>query len=188
MRSGPRASTRLRLCGLDHWCASSALHHHRLDLKRHPHLALLLPQPVKRQTDGSSLDSDPPTSTSSNLLPCAHTSISIHDSHVADAAGTLKSNPAAWSIIQADGSFGVLWVEPPHRGLGLGNLALKKCVSRLGTYCGFSGNQVTGTGILGWQWADASPVNARSIQFFSRQEDRLDCGDCRHSYRSNRAR
>ena len=96
-----------------------------------------------------------------------HTSISIHDSH---ATGTPKSNPVAWSIIQADGSFGVLWVEPSHRGLGLGDLVFNECVSRSGTFHGFSGNQATGMGILGWQWADASPVNARSIQFFSRQE------------------
>ena len=101
----------------------------------------------------------------------AHTSISIRDGHAIDAVtGTPKSTPVAWSIIQADGSFGVLWVEPSHRGLGLGDLVLDECVSRSGTYRGFSGNQVTGTGILGWQWADASPVNARSIQFFSRQE------------------
>jgi len=101
----------------------------------------------------------------------AHTSISIRDGHAIDAAtGTQKSTPVAWSIIQADGSFGVLWVEPSHRGLGLGDLVLNECVSRSGTYHGFSGNQVAGTGILGWQWADASPVNARSIQFFSRQE------------------
>jgi len=101
----------------------------------------------------------------------AHTSISIRDGHAIDAAtGTPKSTPVAWSIIQADGSFGVLWVEPSHRGLGLGDLVLNECVSRSGTYRGFSGDQVTGTGILGWQWADASPVNARSIQFFSRQE------------------
>ena len=101
----------------------------------------------------------------------AHTSISIHDGHAIDAVtGTPKSTPVAWSIIQADGSFGVLWVEPSHRGLGLGDLVLNECVSRSGTYHGFSGNQVTGTGILGWQWADASPVNSRSIQFFSRQE------------------
>lgn len=100
----------------------------------------------------------------------AHTSISVRDSHAVDATGASKSNPVAWSIIQADGSFGVLWVEPSHRGLGLGNLVLNECVSRSETYHGFSGNQVTGTGILGWQWADASPVNVRSIQFFSRQE------------------
>ena len=97
----------------------------------------------------------------------AHTSISVYDSQI---IGTSKSNPVAWSIIQADGSFGVLWVELSHRGLGLGNLVLDECISRSGTYHGFGGNQVTGTGILGWQWADASPVNARSIQFFSRQE------------------
>ena len=97
-----------------------------------------------------------------------HTSISIHDSHLIDANG--KSNPVAWSMIQADGSFGVLWVEPSHRGLGLGDLVLNECVARLGTFHGVIGNQVTGTGILGWQWADASPVNARSVQFFSRQE------------------
>jgi len=101
----------------------------------------------------------------------AHTSISIRDGHAVDViTGTPKSTPVAWSIIQADGSFGVLWVEPSHRGLGLGDLVLNECVSMSGTYHGFSGKQVTGTGILGWQWADASPVNARSIQFFSRQE------------------
>ena len=99
----------------------------------------------------------------------AHTSISIRDNHLPVEANG-KSNPVAWSIIQADGSFGVLWVEPSHRGLGLGDLALSECINRLETYRGFSGNQVTGTNILGWQWADASPVNARSIQFFSRQE------------------
>lgn len=100
----------------------------------------------------------------------AHASISIRDGQAVDATGTPKSTPVAWSIIQADGSFGVLWVEPSHRGLGLGDLVLNECVCRSETYHGFSGNQVTGTGILGWQWADASPVNARSIQFFSRQE------------------
>ena len=100
----------------------------------------------------------------------AHTSISIHDRNAVDVDGTSKSNPVAWSIIQADGSFGVLWVEPSHRGLGLGDFVLNECMRRLGTYHGFSGNQVTGTGILGWQWADASPANPRSIQFFLRQE------------------
>ena len=102
----------------------------------------------------------------------AHSSISIHDSHLANANvnGTAKSNPIAWSLIQADGSFGVLWVEPSHRGLGLGDLVLDECVSRSEAYHGFSRKRVTGTGILGWQWADASPVNARSVQFFSRQE------------------
>jgi len=97
-----------------------------------------------------------------------HASISIHDRYLIDANG--KSNPVAWSIIQADGSFGVLWVEPSHRGLGLGDLVLNECVGRSETYHGFSGNRVTGTGILGWQWADGSPLNARSVQFFSRQE------------------
>jgi len=100
----------------------------------------------------------------------AHTSISVRDSHIVGSDQTSKSNPIAWSIIQADGSFGVLWVEPSHRGLGLGDLVLSECMSRLETYHGFSGNKVNGTGILGWQWADASPVNARSVQFFSRQE------------------
>jgi len=101
----------------------------------------------------------------------AHTSVSVRDGHaVDDITGTPKSTPVAWSIIQADGSFGVLWVEPSHRGLGLGDLVLNECVARLETYHGFSGNRVTGTGILGWQWADASPVNAHSIQFFLRQE------------------
>ncbi|KAF9651138.1 hypothetical protein BDM02DRAFT_978122 [Thelephora ganbajun] len=103
-----------------------------------------------------------------------HTSISIRDRNCltdVNAVGTsTDSNPVAWSIIQADGSFGVLWVEPSHRGLGLGDLVLNECVSRLETYHGFSGNKVTGTGILGWQWADVSPANARSVQFFSRQE------------------
>ena len=100
----------------------------------------------------------------------AHTSISIHDAHVADGTSKPNPNPVAWSIIQADGSFGVLWVEPSHRGLGLGDLVLKECMNQLETYHGLSGKRVTGTGILGWQWADASPENARSIQFFLRQE------------------
>jgi len=47
---------------------------------------------------------------------------------------------------------------------------LSECIGRLETYHGFSGKRVTGTGILGWQWADASPVNPRSVQFFLRQE------------------
>lgn len=108
----------------------------------------------------------------------AHTSIVVYDSHRtgtislngSDETPIRKSNPVAWSIIQADGSFGVLWVEPSHRGLGLGDLVLNECVNRCGTFHGFGGKKVTGTGILGWQWADASSVNTRSIQFFSRQE------------------
>ena len=107
----------------------------------------------------------------------AHTSVVIRDNNPIDTDadgnandGTFKKpNPVAWSIIQADGSFGVLWVEPSHRGLGLGDLALSECVDRLETYHGFSGNEVAGTGILGWQWADASLANVRSIRFFSRQ-------------------
>jgi len=108
----------------------------------------------------------------------SHASIVIHDSRLVDIDGNVdvnngtsrRPNPVAWSIIQADGSFGVLWVEPSHRGLGLGDLALNECVNRSETYHGFCGKAVTGTGILGWHWADASPVNTRSIQFFLRQE------------------
>ncbi|KAF9780216.1 hypothetical protein BJ322DRAFT_1213872 [Thelephora terrestris] len=108
----------------------------------------------------------------------AHTSIVIHDSDPTDVDVNVnansskfkKSNPVAWSTIQADGSFGVLWVEPSHRGLGLGDLALNECINRSETYHGFSGNKMAGTGILGWQWADVSPLNARSVRFFSKQE------------------
>ena len=100
----------------------------------------------------------------------AHTSISIHDAHLANGTLESNSNPVACLIYQADGSLAALWVEPSHRGLGLGDLVLKECTSRLETYHGFSGKRVTGTGILGWQWADASPENARSIRFFLRQE------------------
>jgi hypothetical protein len=104
----------------------------------------------------------------------AHTSIVIHDSDPADINVNVnvndRKNPVAWSIIQADGSFGVLWVEPSHRGLGLGDLALNECISRSETYHGFSGNKVAGTGILGWQWADVSSLNAPSVRFFSKQE------------------
>ena len=96
-----------------------------------------------------------------------HASISIYDSHITE---TSKSNLVAWSLIQADGSFGVLWVESSHRGLGLGDLALNECLNRSGTYHGFSGNQATGAGIIGWQWADVSPMNPSSIRFFSKQE------------------
>jgi len=76
----------------------------------------------------------------------------------------------AWSLIQADGSFGVLWVEPSHRGLGLGPLTLAECIDRSETYHGFGGDKVPGTGILGWQWADISLANTRSLRLFSRQE------------------
>ena len=99
-----------------------------------------------------------------------HASISVHDNHIVDATGTSKPNPVAWGMIQADGAFGALWVEPSHRGLGLGDLVLDECISRAETYHGFSGNRVTGTGILGWHWADLSPMNVGSVQFFSRQE------------------
>ena len=99
-----------------------------------------------------------------------HTSISIYDTHLANGASKSNANPVAWSIIQADGSFGILWVEPSHRGLGLGDLALKECMSRLETYHGFGGKRAIATGILGWQWADVNPENAHSIQFFRRQE------------------
>ena len=58
----------------------------------------------------------------------------------------------------------------PRRKVHLGShvhtsISINECVRRLETYHGFSGSRVTETGILGWQWADASP---RSIQFFSR--------------------
>ena len=100
----------------------------------------------------------------------AHASISVHDSHMVDATGASKPNPIAWCIIQGDGSFGVLQVEPSHRGLGLGDLVINECISRAETYHGFSGNKATGTGILGWHWADVSPINVGSVRFFSRQD------------------
>jgi hypothetical protein len=113
----------------------------------------------------------------------SHTSIVIHDRHLsanvnvnvngnADA-GVFKekSNPVAWSIIQTDGSLGVLWVQPSYRGLGLGDLVLARCIDRSETYHGWSGeNEVTGTGVLGWQWADVSLANTHTVRFFSRQE------------------
>ena len=43
-------------------------------------------------------------------------------------------------------------------------------MSRLETYHGFGRKRVIATGILGWQWADVNPENARSVQFFRRQE------------------
>ena len=98
----------------------------------------------------------------------AHASISVHDSHMVDT--TSEPNPVAWGMIQADGSFGALRVEPSHRGLGLGDLVLDECIGRAETYHGFSGANATGTGILGWHWADVSPVNVGSVRFFSRQE------------------
>ncbi|KAF9780218.1 hypothetical protein BJ322DRAFT_321821 [Thelephora terrestris] len=104
----------------------------------------------------------------------SHTSIVVHDGHLLDIDvnhGTTKMpNPVAWSIIQTDGSLGVLWVEPSHRGLGLGDLVLAECVNRSETYHGFSGDRVTGTGILGWQWADVSLVNTHSVRFFAKQQ------------------
>ena len=100
----------------------------------------------------------------------AHASISVHDSHMVNATGTSKPNPVAWGMIQADGSFGALWVESSHRGLGLGDLVLDECISRAETYHGFSGTKAIGTGILGWHWADVPPVNVGSVRFFSRQE------------------
>ena len=102
----------------------------------------------------------------------AHTSISIHDGlHVADVTRTSEPTLVAWSMILADGALGAFWVEPSHRGLGLGDLVLDECISRSETYYGFSGNKVTGTGILGWHWADASPVNTHIAQILSRHEE-----------------
>ena len=104
----------------------------------------------------------------------SYTSIAIHDGHLinhnADTQSWERSNPVAWSIIQTDGSLGVLWVEPSHRGLGLGDLVLTECINRSETYRGLSGNKVTNTGILGWHWADVSLANTHSVRFFARQE------------------
>lgn len=75
-----------------------------------------------------------------------------------------ESQPVAWVLLHADGSIGMLHVEPKLRRKGLAQLLTNQLLHKLQPTVGVIHS---GGGALGWNWADVEEGNEGGKLFFN---------------------